>query len=117
MGDEKSADERDFAFFARVVSGITERRGSSTSTISASSTAANSTTQTTRYIEDTDRCLTHIIQTRHHNQSHDQQEEAQHDGILIEEDYSPNQVGVVRGGEVSYLRENLDYFAASSSSS
>lgn len=102
--DEQVADERDFAFFARVVSGISERRSSSTT---------NNITQTDksdgfiRYIEETDRCLTHIIQTRHH---HDQQE--QQDGILIEDD-SSNQVG----GGVYYLGEDLDCFTSSSSSS
>eukprot|EP00751_Fragilariopsis_kerguelensis_P044450 CAMPEP_0170992438 /NCGR_PEP_ID=MMETSP0736-20130129/9747_1 /TAXON_ID=186038 /ORGANISM="Fragilariopsis kerguelensis, Strain L26-C5" /LENGTH=180 /DNA_ID=CAMNT_0011417903 /DNA_START=189 /DNA_END=728 /DNA_ORIENTATION=+ len=83
--DEQVADQRDFAFFARLVSGISERRASS------------STTSTTHAVTETDRCLTHIIHTRHHQQSHDdQEEEAQHcDGILIEDDY---QVGTGREG-------------------
>jgi len=95
--DEQVADQRDFAFFARLVSGISERRASS------------STTSAT----ETDRCLTHIIQTRHHHQSHDdQQEEQAHDGILIEDDY---QVGT--GGEGAYyLGEDNDRFTSSSSS-
>jgi len=97
--DEQVADQRDFAFFARLVNGISERRGSSSSAI------------------ETDRCLTHIIQTRHHQQSHDDDQEeegAQHcDGILIEDDY---QVGT--GGEGAYyLGEDNDCFTSSSSSS
>jgi len=96
--DEQVADQRDFAFFARLVSGISERRASS------------STTSAT----ETDRCLTHIIQTRHHHQSHDdQQEEQAHDGILIEDDY---QVGTGREGAY-YLGEDNDCFTSSSSSS
>jgi len=117
--DEQVADQRDFAFFARLVSGISERRASSTTSTTTSgvgsSTEAHNTSNSDRYIEETDRCLTHIIHTRHH-QSHDDQEEeeaAAHDGILIEDDY---QVGT--GGEGAYyLREDLDCFTSSSSSS
>ena len=118
--DEQVADQRDFAFFARLVSGISERRASSTTSTTTSgvgsSTEAHNTSNSDRYIEETDRCLTHIIHTRHH-QSHDDQEEeeaaAAHDGILIEDDY---QVGT--GGEGAYyLCEDLDCFTSSSSSS
>jgi len=101
--DEQVADQRDFAFFARLVSGISERRGSST------------TNTTNAAVTETDRCLTHIIHTRHQNQSHDdQEEEAQHcDRILIEDDY---QVGTGREGAY-YLGEDNDCFTSSSSSS
>jgi len=107
--DEQVADQRDFAFFARLVSGISERRASSTT--SSTTNAACAT--------ETDRCLTHIIQTRHHTQSHDEQEdqeEAQHccDGILIEDDDSSNQV---EGEGVFYLGADNDCFTSSSSSS
>mmetsp|Transcript_49668 Transcript_49668/g.55448 ORF Transcript_49668/g.55448 Transcript_49668/m.55448 type:complete len:260 (-) Transcript_49668:6-785(-) len=102
--DEQVANERDFAFFARLVNGISERR----SALSTTSTA--NTTRT-----DIDRCLTHIIQTqRHHYQSHhDQEEEAEvaHcDEVLIEND--DYQVG-----GVYYLGEDLDCVTLSSSSS
>jgi len=106
--DEQVADQRDFAFFARLVSGISERRASSTSTTNVACAT------------ETDRCLTHIIQTRQHNQSHDEQEaeaeaEEAHccDGILIEDDY---QVGTGEGEEY-YLGEDVDCFTSSSSSS
>jgi len=98
--DEQVAEQRDFAFFTRLVSGISERRASSTSAT----------------IE-IDRCLTHIMQTRHHTQSHDDQEaEEAHccDGILIEDDY---QVRTGEEGEYYYLGEDNDCFTTSSSSS
>ena len=67
----------------------------------------------TRYIEETDRCLTHIIHTRQHQQlqSHvkEEEEEEAHcccDGILIEEDYS---VGAY------YLGDDIDCCLTSSS--
>jgi len=103
--DEQVADQRDFAFFARLVSGISERRGSSSTSTTNAACA-----------KETDRCLTHIIQTRQHNQSHDEQEaeaeaEAEeapcYDGILIEDDYSG----------VFYLGEDNDCFTSSSLSS
>jgi len=106
--DEQVADQRDFAFFARLVSGISERRASS----STSTTNAACATET-------DRCLTHIIQTRHYNQSHDDQEEEEAeeapccDGILIEDDY---QVGTGEEG-VYFLGEDNDCVTSSSSSS
>jgi len=106
--DEQVADQRDFAFFARLVSGISERRASSTSTTSI--------THATCAIE-TDRCLTHIIQTRHHQQSQDddREEEAAYDGILIEDEhYSSKQV---EGEGAYYLGEDLDCFTSSSTSS
>jgi len=104
--DEEVADQRDFAFFARLVSGISERRGSSTSTT------------------ETDRCLTHIIQTRHHHHlPHDDQEEAEAEGahcngIFIEDD--DYQVGTGGGegeGVYYYLSKDNDCFTTISSSS
>ena len=81
--DEQMADERDFIFYARLVSGISERRASS-----GTDQRCNN-----RYNEETDRCLTHIIQTRHYNteeqqgqdQQHEQQQSAAGGGVLIEE--------------------------------
>ena len=81
--DEQMADERDFIFYARLVSGISERRASS-----GTDRRCNN-----RYNEETDRCLTHIIQTRHHNiqeqqgqdQQHEQQQSVAGGGVLIEE--------------------------------
>ena len=88
LADERVADERDFVFYARLMSGIRER-----------------TMMTNNDIEETERCLTHIMQTRH-----------QHGEQLIEDDGVPilsNNDSIENGG---YYLEDLDSLASSSSS-
>lgn len=92
--DEQVADERDFVFYARLMSGIRER-----------TRVANhqSCDQPFQYNEETERCLTHIMQTRH------EQPGSQEDGVPILRDED----GGNNGG---YYLEDLDCLTSSSSS-
>lgn len=89
--DEKVADERDFVFYARIMCGIRER--------------TQTANQHVQYNEETERCLTHIMQTRH--QQEFQQED---DGVPILQD----EAGGDSGG---YYLDDLDSSTASSLSS
>jgi hypothetical protein len=97
--DQQVAEERDFVFYARLVSGIRER-----------TRAANHQPcdYHCHYNEETERCLTHIMQTRHR-----QEQELEEDGvpILHDEEWTEN------GGAGSYYLEDLDCLTSSSSSS
>lgn len=89
LADERVADERDFVFYARLVSGIQERRMMTNNDSSC---------------EETERCLTHIMQTRHEH------------GDKLEDDGVPivsNNDGDENGG---YYFEDRDSFVCSSSS-
>ena len=114
--DEQMADERDFIFYARLVSGISERRASS-----GTDQRCNN-----RYNEETDRCLTHIIQTRHHHiqeqqgqdQQHEQQQSVAGGGVLIEEQEDQQGGGCYLGKDnVCFNTYSSAYSSSSSSSS
>ena len=93
--DEQVADERDFVFYARLMTGIRER-----------TRAANQQNcdQPFQYNEETERCLTHIMQTR--NQPEHQLEE---DGVpILREEYA--------GENGGYYLEDVDCVMSSSSS-
>jgi len=94
--DEQVADERDFVFYARLVSGIRERTR-------AAHPQHCEQNNSHYYNEETERCLTHIMQTRHQLQQQDFEE----DGvpILREEECT--------GG---YYLDDLDCLTSSSSS-
>jgi len=95
--DEQVAEERDFVFYARLMSGIRERNR-----------AANEQNRDLQhcYSAETERCLTHIMQTRH------QQEQGVKERFLIPqvEERSDN---VAAGG---YYHEDLDCLMSCSSS-
>lgn len=93
--DEQVAEERDFVFYARLVSGIRER-----------TRAANHQPCDCHhhYNEETERCLTHIMQTRHQ-----QEQQLEEDGVLIQE-WTENR------GAASHYIEDLDCLTSSSSS-
>jgi len=93
--DEQMADERDFVFYARLVSGIRER--------TRASQVNQQHHQSYNINEETERCLTHIIQTRHQ-----QEQEMEHDGVPILRDEE-----TLAGG---YYLEDLDSSSYSSSS-
>lgn len=90
--DEKVADERDFVFYARLMCGIRER-----------TQTANLHVQ---YNEETERCLTHIMQTRHEQEY----QLVGEDGVPILRDED----GGVKGG---YYLDDLDSSTSYSSSS
>jgi len=90
--DEQVAEERDFVFYARLVSGIRERTHCD---------------HHQYYNEETERCLTHIMQTRH-QQEHDIHEDGA--PILCDEKLTEN------GGARGYYLEDLDCLTSSSSS-
>jgi len=89
--DEKVADERDFVFYARLMCGIRERTQTSN--------------QHVQYNEETERCLTHIMQTRHKQEF--QQDD---DGVPILRDEDEGETG-------GYYLDNLDSSTSYSSSS
>ncbi len=89
LADERVADERDFVFYARLVSGIRER-------------TMMTNNDTSR--EETERCLSHIMQTRF-----EQEEQLEDDGVPI----VSNNYGDENGG---YYFEDHDPFVCSSSS-
>lgn len=95
--DEQVAEERDFVFYARLMSGIRERNR-----------AANQQNRDFHhhYSEETERCLTHIMQTRH------RQEQEGEGGFPIPHvgECSDN---VAAGG---YYLEDLDCVTSCSSS-
>jgi len=97
--DEQVADERDYVFYARIMSGIRER------TRAANHQPYN---HYNCYNEETERCLTHIMQTRHQ-----QEQQVENDGvpILSDEDWIDNREN---GG---YYLEDLDHDTSSSYSS
>jgi len=113
--DEQMADERDFIFYARLVSGISERRASS-----GTDRRCNN-----RYNEETDRCLTNIIQTRHHNiqeqqgqdQQHEQQQSVAGGGVLIEEQEDQQGGRCYLGKDNACFNTYSSAFSSSSSSS
>ena len=113
--DEQMADERDFIFYARLVSGISERRASS-----GTDRRCNN-----RYNEETDRCLTHIIQTRHYNteeqqgqdQHHEQQQSVAGGGVLIEEQEDQQGGGCYLGKDNACFNTYSSAYSSSSSSS
>jgi len=113
--DEQMADERDFIFYARLVSGISERRASS-----GTDQRCNN-----RYNEETDRCLTHIIQTRHHtiqeqqgqDQQHEQQQSVAAGGVLIEEQEDQQGGGCYLGKDNACFNTYSSAYSSSSSSS
>jgi len=113
--DEQMADERDFIFYARLVSGISERRASS-----GTDRRCNN-----RYNEETDRCLTHIIQTRHHHiqeqqgqdQQHEQQQSVAGGGVLIEEQEDQQGGGCYLGKDNACFNTYSSAYSSSSSSS
>eukprot|EP00535_Pseudo-nitzschia_heimii_P001019 CAMPEP_0197187332 /NCGR_PEP_ID=MMETSP1423-20130617/15714_1 /TAXON_ID=476441 /ORGANISM="Pseudo-nitzschia heimii, Strain UNC1101" /LENGTH=207 /DNA_ID=CAMNT_0042638887 /DNA_START=224 /DNA_END=847 /DNA_ORIENTATION=- len=96
--DEQVADERDFVFYARLISGIRER-----------TRAANPRLcdQHNYYNEETERCLTHIMQTRYQ-----QEQEVEDDGVQIlpEDDWIENR------GSGGYYLEDLECCTSLSSS-
>lgn len=96
--DEQMADERDFVFYARLVSGIQERNR-----------AANhqGINQALHYNQETERCLTHIMQTRHQ-----QDQQLEDDGVPILQDEGWRDNGSAGG----YYLEDLDVLTSSSSS-
>jgi hypothetical protein len=109
--DEQMADERDFIFYARLMNGISERRASS-----------GTDRRFNRYNEETDRCLTHIIQTRHHNIQEQQQGGGGDGGVLIEEQEDQNHHSQNNNGGGGYYLDKdnecfTTYSSASSSSS
>lgn len=87
LADERVADERDFVFYARLMSGIRER---------------TMMTHNDTRCEETERCLTHIMQTRHQHG-----EQLEDDGVPI----LSNNDSVENG---DYYLEDLDSLASSS---
>jgi len=99
--DEKVADERDFVFYARLVSGIRGR---------ASTSHYNHQHRHHHYNEETERCLTHIMQTRHQEQLEQQQEQHYHGGVAIVDEEELTNMN-------TYCLKDLDCLMSSSSSS
>lgn len=95
---EQVADERDYAFYARLMYGIRERRR-----------AANQKPYDHLHYfnEETERCLTHIMQTRHQKE---RAAEEQGVPILSSDDWTQN------GASTGYYLEDLDCLTSSSSS-
>jgi len=89
--DEKVADERDFVFYARLMCGIRER--------------TQATNRHVQYNEETERCLTHIMQTRHQPEC-----QLEDDGVPILRDEDGTEKG-------SYYLDDLDSSSSYSSSS
>mmetsp|Transcript_26341 Transcript_26341/g.57717 ORF Transcript_26341/g.57717 Transcript_26341/m.57717 type:complete len:216 (+) Transcript_26341:167-814(+) len=94
--DEQMADERDFIFYARLISGIRERTN-------GHDYNDQQYQQHQHYNEETERCLTHIMQTRYQEQREEQ------GGVPIQATSAKNEGG--------YYLDDLDCFYGSSCSS
>lgn len=113
--DEQVADERDYNFFSRLVSGISERSFHATPATAAPTTASCCH----HYNTETDRCLTHIIQTRQ-QMIEGGQEEEEGDCSVCGNTIHPNKYGYhMVGGVTIEAQEDIDqdWFTASCSSS
>lgn len=101
--DEQMADERDFVFYARLISGIRER----TNRANTTGNQQYNDQLHKRYNEETQRCLTHIMQTRYQGQRDEQA------GVPI---HTTDYMTSTANGD-DYCLYDLDYHMSSCSSS
>mmetsp|Transcript_1118 Transcript_1118/g.2857 ORF Transcript_1118/g.2857 Transcript_1118/m.2857 type:complete len:219 (-) Transcript_1118:201-857(-) len=101
--DEQMADERDFVFYARLISGIRER----TNRANTNGNQQYNDQLHKQYNEETQRCLTHIMQTRY------QEQKGEQNGVPI---HTTDYLTSATNGEDYYL-DDLDYYMSSCSSS